>query len=688
MNTMLRRRIGLLLVLVVVLSVVLPVAASAQGTNPPGGYYYTVKKGDTWSIVSRKLGRTVAELKRVNPRAVHPNGWLYMGERLYVPPRGAKAPAVQSQGSAASGQGYWYTVKPGDTWNIVARSTGVPVVQLWRTNPRLLNPQRWLYIGQRVWIPRAPVAQAATAAPTATEQVVVLNITPEPADTLPFTPTLALTATIPLTASLVMTPALETTPTLALTATLEVPATALVLATPEPALTDVVTPAAEALPAPTITPTLVVTGVVEITPTLTLTPSVVITPALAITPTLVVTPTLEPTPPPTLEPTPLPTLEPTATPLPIATPVVAVKPPEPKPGPVEGCPTTLAEYADAISERLDSRVGTVADLAAWLGVCGAIREADSAGGLLETGMASSDAKDLVIWIRDPVAETAAERGEMLVYHANTADKSYTLARKFVGAGYVDVLRAGEINGDGQADLAWIDTTCGAHTCFSTLFVETWDGSAYRDWVDGEPTMGSADYQFEDALPDVSGEELVVRGGIIGSAGAGPQRSWTEVYGSSEGGPFTLARLEYAPSKCLYHKLLDANTAFGAWTTDGFDPAIAAYQAIVNDTDSEACWTIENELDQLKDFARFRLIVSLVAGGEARKSEAVLATFTNAKVKGAAEAFLTSYRKSGSVIQACRSASTYAEGTPAAWEYLENWGYANPSMTADAMCPLQ
>ena len=69
------------------------------------------------------------------------------------------------------------------------------------------------------------------------------------------------------------------------------------------------------------------------------------------------------------------------------------------------------------------------------------------------------------------------RGLLTVYHAVTT--GYTLTYRFEGAGTVALLRTGDLNADGKSDIVWTDTSCGAHTCVSTLFVVSWDGKAAR-----------------------------------------------------------------------------------------------------------------------------------------------------------------------------------------------------------------
>jgi hypothetical protein len=350
---------------------------------------------------------------------------------------------------------------------------------------------------------------------------------------------------------------------------------------------------------------------------------------------------------------------------------------------VAGCPAGMAEYADAIAAHLNRPGTDLAGLETWLKGCGAIQ--DKQGSVTEAAIQDPTSKDVVVVMRDPSAEQLMPRGLLIVYHASSS--GYTVVRKVEGAGLLNLLHVGDINGDGKTDLVWTDTTCGAHTCFSTLFVESWDGKAYQDWIVGEPTIANGEYTFKDAVAGGSGEEIIVHGGVVGSAGAGPQRAWTETYASTKGGPYELFNLVYDDSNCLYHHILDANDTFARWTKAGFEPAIKAYQIAINDTELESCGTIPDELATLRDFARFRLIVSLVSGGKSQEVESVKADMGNQALRGAVEAFLDSYLESHSVIQACRDVTTYATANPASWNFLADWGYANPTFTAQDLCPL-
>ncbi len=601
--------IGLALVLLLCLSAA--VALAQDGTPPTSGYYYIVRPGDSWLGLAWRTGIPVADLKAANPTALHPNDWLWNGDRLYIPAQPSLAPGAAPGTTPAPGApaaGYWYQVKPGDNWQTVARDTGISVLDLWHANPtQLRQPNRWLYTGQWLWVPSA----TGEAAPAAGPVTPAATVTPPP---------LAPTATPTVTATRTLTPTRTITPTatLALTPTVALPVT------PTVALTETGT---AKLPAPTVAKP---AATAVVTATGALTPSAAA--GLA---------------------------------------------------PIAGCPAGMAGYADAIAERLNRPGAAAADVTAWLKGCRALQ--DQQGSVTVAPITGATSKDVIMALRDPATDEVAPRGLLLVYHSGS--KGYALARKVEGAGQIALIEAGDLNADGKPEVVWTDTTCGAHTCFNTLFVETWDGKAYQDWIVGEPTIAYGGYTFTDTVPGGSGQEIIVHGGVIASAGAGPQRAWTETYVSPKSGPYELFNQVYDDSKCLYHHILDADKAFVQWTTAGFEPAIQAYQAAIADTTLEACGSIKNELATLRDFARFRLIVSLVGGGKSPLTAAVKAQMTDTALLGAADVFLSSYRGSGSVIQACRDVAVYSAKTPASWNFLADWGYANPSFTAQDLCPL-
>ena len=295
------------------------------------------------------------------------------------------------------------------------------------------------------------------------------------------------------------------------------------------------------------------------------------------------------------------------------------------------CPKNLAGYADAAAAYLNKPGSTPGTLQAWLVACRVVGQAGE--GVAVASITGANAADVIVVLHDPAPNVATPLGQLLVYHKGS--KGYALARKFDGQGRIELVQAADINADGKFDVVYSDTSCGAHTCFGTLFVDSWNGKAYEDWITDSPTIAYPEYRIKNVAPEGQGNEIQVHGGVIGSVGAGPQRAWTETYISPKGAPYVLFSQVYDPSTCLYHKVLDANQAFDKWALDGFDPAIEAYKAVIADQGATACGTIKDEVATLRDFARFRLIVAYVAAGRAAEAIALPAQITNAALKGAA-----------------------------------------------------
>jgi len=579
-------------------------AQTAKQSGACNGSYYTVNRGDTWSVISRRVGLPIADLKRANPQAVRAKDLLYAGETICIPTASHDATPVATQG------GYWYQVKAGDTWNSISRATGVPVRDLWAANPGLLNRRQWLYIGQRVWIPDLSThaaTPATSAAATATVGASAVSATSTP----------------------LATAAAAATVESAITVTVEILATATPTAAPT------------ATPLPTVARTA--------TPIAT-------TPATA-----------------------------TAAPVATATPAVTATPTALPPKPSD-CPKALADYDASIARFLNTAGNDVAKLNRSLLLC-RVAQGETPGAVSAniTGVSSADVSSAVVVAINDAASEGPVTGALLVYH--NGQKGYALAHKVAGQGQIALIDAADINEDGKFDLVYSDTSCGAHTCFGTLHVDSWDGKAYADWIEGDPTIAEPEYSVKDVSKDGQGAEIIVHGGVIGSVGAGPQRAWTETYISPAGGAYKLLSQVYDASDCLYHRIVDANRAFDAWALDGFDPAIEAYQAALAAKNPQACGTIKDEVKTLQDFARFRLVVADVAGGNATDAAKVAADITHAGLKKAVATFMGSYTANSSVIQACRDVTKLAETDPTTWQFLADWGYANPSFTAQELCPL-
>jgi hypothetical protein len=297
--------------------------------------------------------------------------------------------------------------------------------------------------------------------------------------------------------------------------------------------------------------------------------------------------------------------------------------------------------------------------------------------------------DLVVVYQNPSEDQIFIEGDLVIL--NSTPSGYVLGYRARAAGEVRLLTVADVNLDGLADVVWVDTTCGASTCFDTVNVRSWDGTSWADWTDGTITMAYAEIALTDVTEEGMGEEITLDGGIYGSVGAGPQRSRSEVWASIEGGPYTLLEKSYSQTECLYHTVLDANRAFLDAPATGFDVAVALYTEAVEDESLIECWVRNDELAELRSFSLFRLAVIAGYSGDGATAAAQIAELT-AQFPGSiydevGQLWLASYEEGGDAVAACEAVTTFAEEDSASWEMLADYGYTNPSFEAVDVCPV-
>ncbi len=647
------------------------------------GYIYTVQRGDSWSSIARHTGLSVRRLQDANPQLVRPTGWLLVGEQLTVPSLPGQA------GAEAGAEADVYVVQAGESWNSIAEKLGVPARLLQAANPRSVRDGMVLYRGERLVIPPVP----GEAEPEAEE-------TAAPEETAVITDTTAVTTTVTITAA--------EEPAPAETATEEPAATLAPTATPTETPTE--EPAATA--APTDTPTEEPAATTE--PTATPEPTTEPEPAAepqdelqdgayevqpgeswsSIARKFGVTPAeLQAANPDLVRPNlvlfrgdrlviPAPGA-PTAGAEPAAEGETEAEAAAPTAAP--GCPAAWADYPEALVS-LTSGPDAIEALRAYLDGCGALVE-DAFVVQDFTGDALDDV--LFIYANPATVDAVTPENDLMIFVAT--EQGLELGHRARAGGQVRLLSTEDMNADGQADVAWVDTTCGASTCFDTISVRSWDGSIWRDWTDATITMAYPETTLEDVSEEGQGLEIVLAGGVYGSVGAGPQRSRTETWGSIGGAPYTLLSLVHDSSECLYHLVIDANEAFLKAPTDGFSLAEALYTEVLGNEEKTACWVREDEVNELRSFSYFRL--ALIAAYQdlptvaADVIMALEAEFPDSVYAQVGRFWLDTYDDSGDVNEACIATVAYAEEFPPAWEILADYGYANPSFDPTDVCPL-
>ncbi|HQE02391.1 MAG TPA: LysM domain-containing protein [Bacillota bacterium] len=109
----------------------------------PNGFLYTIQPGDTFFLLAQRFGTTVQAIQQANP-AADPNN-LRIGQVICIP----TAPAPPQ-----CPNGFLYTIQPGDTFFLLAQRFGTTVQAIQQANPAA-DPNN-LRIGQVICIPTAP----------------------------------------------------------------------------------------------------------------------------------------------------------------------------------------------------------------------------------------------------------------------------------------------------------------------------------------------------------------------------------------------------------------------------------------------------------------------------------------------------------------------------------------------------
>lgn len=365
----------------------------------------------------------------------------------------------------------------------------------------------------------------------------------------------------------------------------------------------------------------------------------------------------------------------------------------PAPSPVAGpaWPGSLERAAETVVELLNASPANRADLGAIL------QRWDAPGGgprssVTEADLTGDGQPELVVGLVDPSAppSPAGPRGLVIAIHTEGGRaRSIPLATPTApqGAAGPFVQRVVDADRNGSAEVLLQSQVCGASTCTLHPGVATWAGGSYRLLTPPELSMASGAAALEDR--DNDGRlELILTGGQLGSAGAGPQRSRTEVY-RLVGGRYELAETISEPTTSRYLTIVDANAAFSRRDFRAAEPLYqrAAMDAALTD-DRPAGGNVG---PGLRAFARFRLLLLNVLVGQDDDAREILermqALDAATPYPAAAQVFWHTYGQTGSPEAACRQFAEAATRQPALLEPLTGWGYGNAEMKAEDLCEV-
>ena len=103
-------------------------SADARGRHLP--VYWTVRPGDTFTLIAKKTGLSITQLEAFNP-TIDPSS-IAPGQRLLL----RRHPPARHAARKPLGPRFW-TVKPGESFGSIAAKTQISIVALEHLNPQL-----------------------------------------------------------------------------------------------------------------------------------------------------------------------------------------------------------------------------------------------------------------------------------------------------------------------------------------------------------------------------------------------------------------------------------------------------------------------------------------------------------------------------------------------------------------------
>jgi hypothetical protein len=386
---------------------------------------------------------------------------------------------------------------------------------------------------------------------------------------------------------------------------------------------------------------------------------------------------------------------PTAGPGATATPASTAKQPPPRPASTRDYAPTVAAYLDEEATAFDTCLAAL--FAAWdmpyvnagAGCRKGNTDDDEGDELVVAFTAPGDPQPLLFIAVFDVVRGAPETEWGAVYES----PDFAFAPPTQG-GIQPLIAAANLTAGGAAGgaLAYGVPTCGAHTCQTTVHIVSGAGGGYRDLTpptqalpEGGARIDSPDsIGFEDRDGD-GAQELVLHGGVINSAGAGPQRPRTDVY-RYDGAAYVLAGTIPDPPSYFYHAVVDADARA---REQRYDEAADAYLGAVGNA---ALREWKDDRAELSAYALFRAAVMRAAAGAAADDvdaplDRALAEFGATLHAQLAGAFRAAYAAKHDSAIACSAVNEDVQRNIDEYRAFWDYGYGNPPFDPQQVCPF-
>jgi hypothetical protein len=270
----------------------------------------------------------------------------------------------------------------------------------------------------------------------------------------------------------------------------------------------------------------------------------------------------------------------------------------------------------------------------------------------------------------------------LIFQCNNGvyDLAQTIAPESNPYRDLRIYEAQDMNNDGKAEALISFQSCGASTCFENLQIIAWNGGAYVNALSGTtedlpyPTF---EWKFDNGLMSLS-----ETGGSYGSVGAGPTRAHVRNWQyDAASGFWQIVSEKTLPSNYRIHVLLDADAAFEQGNAA---EAIPLYRRVIDDMTLSDWADPRSEQINLAAYARFRLIVAYTALDQPDQAAQVLSELQAGIAPDAPEHVFVDMALIYLENKNCAPVQSYIDEHNVI--SLLFFGYANPTYTAQELCP--
>ncbi|MDP6604665.1 MAG: VCBS repeat-containing protein [Dehalococcoidia bacterium] len=263
------------------------------------------------------------------------------------------------------------------------------------------------------------------------------------------------------------------------------------------------------------------------------------------------------------------------------------------------------------------------------------------------------------------------------------------ARSFAGSVLSDVriVAVDDLTGDGLAEVVVSSENCGAATCTTGFLIMSGHRGGFENLAPEDIALEGAETPTVD---DVTGDgllDLVVQGGAVTSAGAGPPRQLERrLYWS--GLRFFVVD-QQQPARYLIHAIADADALFASadWAAAHERYLSIAVDQTLDDWRLQAGETPGR--DELAAYAVFRAgLASLRAGDVAAAMAELERSFDEhptSLLGVSAAVYLNGLQTGRTTTESCAATETFLRTRGALFARIWNYGYANPEHTIAGIC---